>query len=178
MKKQQYDIVAKGIHWLSALTVFSLFGVGLWMVDLNYYSGWYQTAPHWHKSVGILLAGVTIFRLIWKKIKKHPEIEGKRYEVVAAKAAHHIIYLLLFVLFGSGYMISTADGRSIHVFNWFSVPGAGQLIPNQADLAGEVHFYVACTLIGLVSVHALAALKHHFIDKDETLTKMLGVKGK
>ncbi|WP_087021113.1 cytochrome b [Thaumasiovibrio subtropicus] len=178
MKAEQYDLITRSIHWLSAFAIIGLFALGLWMVELNYYSDWYRTAPHWHKSIGILVAILTIVRLVWKRFTTHPEIEGKRYEVVAAKAAHHTLYLLLFVLFVSGYMISTADGRSIDVFDWFAVPGAGEFFPNQADIAGQVHFYVACTVIGLASLHALAALKHHFINKDNTLRKMLGVKGK
>ncbi|MGF1688189.1 cytochrome b [Photobacterium japonica] len=171
-----YDGLSIVIHWLSAITVMGLFAVGLWMVDLNYYSQWYKPVPHWHKSVGILLALVTLFRLVWKHIKKPPAIEGARWEVIAATIAHTAIYLLLFGLFISGYLISTADGRPIEVFDWFSVPALGALFDQQADIAGEIHFYLAVTLISLVSLHALAALKHHFINKDTTLKKMLGVK--
>jgi cytochrome b561 len=144
------------------------------MVELTYYNEWYKTAPHWHKSVGILLALLTLFRLAWKALKPSPKVEGKRYEVVLAISAHHTMYLLLFMLFISGYLISTSDGRGIEVFNWFTVPGAGELFPNQSDIAGQVHFYTAMALIGLVTVHVLAALKHHFIDKDNTLRKMTG----
>ena len=76
-------------------------------------------------------------------------------------------------MFLSGYLISTADGRGIEVFNWFEVPGLGSFIENQEDLAGQVHEYAAYILIGLSSLHALAALKHHFMNKDNTLKKML-----
>jgi cytochrome b561 len=160
---------------VSAATVIGMFAVGLWMVDLNYYSEWYQTAPHWHKSIGILLAVLTIARLIWKSITRSPSVEGSRFEVKAAKSAHHLMYLLLFMLFLSGYLISTEDGRGIYVFEWFEVPALGKLFDNQADLSGTIHYYVACVLIGLATIHALAALKHHFIDKDDTLRKMTGV---
>lgn len=146
------------------------------MVDLNYYSQWYKPVPHWHKSVGICLALLTIFRLIWKHVKKQPAIEGAAWEIAAAKMAHGLIYILLLGIFMSGYLISTADGRAIEVFDWFAVPSMGEFFPNQADIAGEVHYYLAFALIGLASLHALAALKHHFINKDNTLKKMLGVK--
>nr|WP_086939968.1 cytochrome b [Thaumasiovibrio occultus] len=170
-----YNLPARLFHWVSALTVFALFGVGLWMVGLDYYSSWYRTAPHWHKSVGLLLALLTLLRMAWKMLKPHPAIEGKRWEVIAAKSAHHTMYLLLAVMFISGYLISTSDGRAIAVFNWFEIPGAGELFPQQSDLAGKAHYYSAWLLIVLAGVHALAALKHHFIDKDNTLLKMLGV---
>lgn len=172
---ESYNKTARVIHWVSALAIIGLFAVGLWMVDLNYYSQWYQKAPHWHKSVGILLAILTVVRLIWKSMTRSPQIEGTRFEVKAAKSAHHLMYLLLFMLFFSGYLISTEDGRAISVFGWFNVPALGKLFENQADLSGSVHYYLACVLIGLAAIHALAALKHHFIDKDNTLRKMTGV---
>ena len=61
-----YGIVSIVLHWLVAITVFGLFAVGFWMVDLSYYSQWYRTAPHWHKSIGILLALVMLLRLLWR----------------------------------------------------------------------------------------------------------------
>lgn len=171
---QNYNLVARVVHWLSALVVIGLFAVGLWMVDLSYYSEWYRTAPHWHKSIGLLLGGLTLFRLVWKVVTASPKVEGASYEVLGAKLAHLAMYAILFVLFCSGYLISTADGRGIDVFNWFTVPSVGALIANQADIAGEVHFCAAWSLIILAAVHALAALKHHFINKDNTLRKMIG----
>ncbi|BCL72761.1 cytochrome b561 [Vibrio nigripulchritudo ATCC 27043] len=174
-KPKNYSLTARIIHWVSALSVIGLFGVGLWMVDLTYYSEWYKTAPYWHKSVGLILAVVTLFRLVWKHVSAQPSIEGKAFEVLAAKLAHIAMYLLLFTLFASGYLISTADGRGIEVFDWFVVPSMGELFANQPDIAGAIHYYAAFALIGLVVIHAAAALKHHFIDKDDTLRKMIGV---
>lgn len=168
-----YNKLSKLLHWLSAILVVGLFAAGYWMVDLSYYSEWYKTAPHWHKSFGLTLLAITIVRLLWKIVSTAPAIEGSAFEKKAAKSAHHLIYLLLFTLFLSGYLISTADGRGIDVFNWFELPGLGSFIEDQEDYAGMVHEYVAYTLIGLVSLHALAALKHHFINKDNTLKKML-----
>lgn len=173
---RQYNAVLRAIHWLTAVVVVGLFAVGWWMVDLTYYSDWYKTAPYWHKSIGILLALLTVFRLVWRKAKGTPAIEGSKLEKAGAHAAHHLIYVLLFLIFASGYLISTSDGRAIEVFNWFSVPALGELFPNQSDIAGTVHYYAAFVLIGLAALHAAAALKHHFINKDNTLRKMIGDK--
>ncbi len=171
---QNYNLLARVMHWISALAIIGLFAVGLWMVELSYYSEWYRTAPHYHRSIGILLAIVTVARIVWKHITASPKAEGKAYEVAAAKVAHAVMYILLITIFITGYLISTSDGRGIEVFNWFTVPGAGELFPNQSDLAGEIHFYSAWAVILIAGLHALAALKHHFIDKDNTLRKMLG----
>lgn len=169
----KYNSIAKVIHWLSALTVFSLFGLGFWMVDLTYYSEWYKIAPHWHKSIGLILFALTLFRIIWKILTKAPKIEGQTWEKTAAEIAHGLLYVLLFATFISGYMISTADGRGIEIFNLFTLPGLGSIIENQEDIAGEVHFYLTYSLIGLAALHAMAALKHHFVNKDNTLKKMV-----
>lgn len=168
-----YGWLSISMHWLSALAVIGLFAVGFWMVDLNYYSEWYRTAPHYHKSIGILLALLTIFRLGWKLTQPTLQSLGKPLEKKSAKFAHGLIYLLMLSLFTSGYLISTADGRGIDVFNWFTVPGLGELFPEQEDLSGQIHEWIAYSLIGLAILHAFAAFKHHLIDKDNTLKRMI-----
>lgn len=161
------------IHWITALSVFGLFALGLWMVDLTYYSDWYKTAPSIHKSVGIVLAALTLIRLVTVMLKTRPQRFGTRTELVLAKLAHIGIYTLLLLLFVSGYLISTADGRGIDVFSVVTIPGAGKLFDQQADIAGAIHFYVAWGLVGLAVMHAFAAIKHHVINKDDTLKQML-----
>jgi cytochrome b561 len=172
---KNYNLTARVIHWVSAVVIVAMFALGLWMVELTYYSQWYQRAPHWHKSVGILLMLLTLIRFFWKVVTVSPKMTGSTFEQTVAKAVHHAIYLNLLIILISGYLISTSDGRGIDVFDWFSIPGAGALFENQSDIAGNIHFYAAWTLITMASLHVLAALKHHFIDKDDTLRKMIGV---
>jgi cytochrome b561 len=162
------------LHWLMALIVFGLFGVGFWMVDLTYYSAWYKTAPHYHKSVGILLALLLLVRVFVLVKKGKPAALSSHSKTVqrVSKLIHLLLYLLLFFIVVTGYLISTADNRGIEVFNWFVVPGFGEFFDQQADRAGLLHEWLAYSLIGLVLLHALGALKHHFIDKDNTLKRM------
>ncbi|WP_427981494.1 cytochrome b [Agarivorans sp.] len=163
------------LHWLVALSVFGLFGLGLFMVDLNYYSSWYQTAPNIHKSVGILLFFTMLFRLFWRAINPNTASPAnhKNWEKTGAKLGHFLLYVVLFSLMISGYLISTADGRAISVFGWFDVPASITQIQQQEEIAGDIHEVLAWSLMVLVAGHALAALKHHFIDKDSTLVRML-----
>jgi len=170
----RYGLIAKTIHWLVAVAVLGMFAVGVWMVGLSYYDDWYKDAPHYHKSVGMILVLVMLFRLVWRMVNVTPHSlsNHKPWEKIAASLTHVALYGLLFAIFISGYLISTADGRGIEVFNWFTVPGLGSFIENQEDIAGLVHEWLAYSLIGLVVLHAGAALKHHFIDKDETLKRM------
>lgn len=165
------------VHWLTALIVFGMFALGLWMVDLTYYDEWYRTAPLIHKGIGVMLIFLTLFRLLWKwknetplPVANHKPVERK-----LAKIAHGMMYVLLFSLMLSGYLISTADGRPLEVFNWFTIPATLHGIEHQEDIAGDIHKILAFTLIAFVLLHAAGAIKHHVIDKDNTLKRMLGL---
>lgn len=171
--EHNYGLISISLHWLVALTVIGLFALGLWMVELGYYDPWYRRGPDLHKSIGILLFTVMIIRMIWRISNERPLTEGRPLEKKLAHTVHGLLYLLLFTLMLSGYLISTADGRAIDVFNLFSVPALFSGYENQEDIAGLVHQILAYSLIALVALHALAALKHHFIDRDQTLRRML-----
>ncbi|MDD0976005.1 cytochrome b [Pseudomonas fontis] len=174
----RYGLVSIVLHWGVALVVFGLFGVGLWMVGLDYYSSWRHTAPDLHKSIGLTLLAVMLLRLLWRFVSPPPPAPANHgaFTRFAAKAGHGLLYLGLFGVMIAGYLISTADGAGIPVFGLFEVPALISNLPDQADVAGEVHFYLAWGLVIFAGLHGLAALKHHFIDRDATLTRMLGRK--
>ena len=171
-----YGLLSIGMHWLVALAVFGLFGLGLWMVELDYYSSWRHTAPELHKGIGLCLFALMLLRLLWRFVSPPPASLSSysRLTRLGAKLGHSILYLGLFAVMLAGYLISTADGRGISVFGWFDVPASITSIPEQEDVAGAVHFYLAWGLVILAGLHGLAALKHHFIDRDTTLLRMLG----
>lgn len=171
-----FGLIAVALHWLVALTVFSLFGLGLWMTGLDYYDSWYKQGPWLHKSIGILLFFVVVFRLCWRVFTPPPAAlsSHKPQEIKMAHIAHLLLYLLPLTIMVSGYLISTADNRPIEVFGWFSIPATITSIPNQEDVAGWVHLILASSLIGLALLHAMAALKHHFFDRDLTLKRIFG----
>ncbi|MDO9623486.1 MAG: cytochrome b [Pseudomonas sp.] len=171
-----YGLISIALHWLVAVAVFGLFGLGYWMVGLDYYSSWYQTAPNLHKSIGILLFAVMLVRVLWRWVSPPPAslASHDRLTRLGAKFGHAFLYLGLLVLMVSGYLISTADGRSIGVFGLFDVPATITSIPRQEDISGLVHEYLGWTLVIFAGIHGLAALKHHFIDRDRTLLRMFG----
>ena len=75
----------------------------------------------------------------------------------------------------SGYLITSADGSAIDVFDWFAVPSITGDQKGLEDTAGDIHEIATWAIIILASVHALAALKHHLLDRDDTLRRMLGM---
>ncbi|MBU3057405.1 cytochrome b [Pseudomonas indica] len=172
----RYGLVSVLLHWLVAVAVFGLFALGFWMVGLDYYSSWYKRAPDIHKSIGILLFLLMLGRLVWRFVSPPPAAlpEHDRLTRLGAKLGHGLLYLGLFGVMISGYLISTADGRGIGVFGWFEVPALISGLPEQEDVAGLIHKYLAWGLVIFAVIHALAALKHHFLDRDTTLVRMLG----
>ncbi|MEW8153658.1 MAG: cytochrome b/b6 domain-containing protein, partial [Candidatus Thiodiazotropha endolucinida] len=99
----------------------------------------------------------------------------KPYERWAASLVHWLFYLLILIVMISGYLITTADGRSLEVFDWFEIPATLSGIDGQEDIAGKIHLYLAWGIVLLSLLHTLAALKHHFFDHDRSLKRMLGI---
>ena len=171
-----YGLLAIILHWLVAVGVIGLFILGLWMVELNYYDPWYRRAPDLHKSIGVSLLFIMLVRLVWRwtNQKPLPFPGNSQSEQRIAGIVHVILYCLIFSVMLSGYLISTADGRPIEVFRIFTIPATLTGIEQQEDIAGTIHLIFGIMLISLSGLHALAALKHHFVNKDRTLLRMFG----
>lgn len=174
--RSRYGWLSVTLHWSMAIAILGMFGLGLWMVSLSYYDPWYRQGPFIHKSVGMILLALLVLRLLWRLANPRPDDAPtlKPWERVTAHLTHWLLYGLLLAVMVAGYLISTADDRGISVFGWFDVPATLQGLENQEDVAGDIHEILAWSIIALVAVHSLAALKHHFLDRDDTLLKMLG----
>jgi cytochrome b561 len=173
--RDNYGLVSILIHWLMAILIIGLFVSGVYMVDLDYYSKWYNAAPWWHKSIGLLVFALLVFRFIWLLTNIRPAALDSytSWEIFAAKVTHYSFYLLLFVVCVSGYLISTAKGAAIEFFNLFNIPATISFNKQQADIAGEIHEIAAYVMAFLFVLHVCATFKHHFLDKDTTLIRIL-----
>ncbi|MBF0447506.1 MAG: cytochrome b [Magnetococcales bacterium] len=176
----RYNGPARWLHWLMAVLILGLAGLGFYMMTLTYYDPWYQSAPNLHRSVGVvvlLLAGV---RWSWRQIKPPPTLSDslKPLEKIAAHVVHRLLYGLMFLLPVSGYFISTAKGEPVDVFGLIEIPALltfffDQPVAHLEDWAGNIHWGLAMVLLFLVVVHGAGALKHHFIDQGDSLSRML-----
>lgn len=167
-----YGLISRLFHWLMAIAIFAMFILGLWMVGLDYYSPYYNSAPDIHRSVGMILLFTLVVRVLWRAINVRPsDAELLPLERKASFAVHWGLYLLLFALLISGYLISTADGAPVSVFGWFDVPALTKMTGLETT-AGNVHRILAYAVIALAAIHALAALKHHFLDRSDILARM------
>ena len=175
-KTQSYSVLHKSIHWLSALAIISLFGLGLWMEGLDYYSSWYQKAPALHMGIGFCLVLVTLYRLFgrWRNGVPSPLASHKPWEKWLAHAVHAFFYIAIFSMFMSGYFIATSKGQPLGVFGIIHIPAliTESDAPWLKDFAHETHEILAYTIIAIMCLHALGAIKHHIIDKDNTLRRM------
>lgn len=172
----RYGVVSIGLHWLMALCFFGMYALGWWMVDLDYYHEWYHRAPELHKSIGILLVALMLLRFAWNRLQPRPAALGDRPMLNRiAHILHNLFYLIVVSLLISGYLISTAKGKGIEVFDLFSIPALLPGSDQRGDLAGDVHEIIAHVFIALAVMHAGAALKHHFLDRDQTLVRMFRV---
>lgn len=167
-----YGLATRLVHWVMAVAIVGMFVLGLWMVTLNYYSPYYRTAPDIHRSVGMLLLFLLVLRFGWRLANDKPsDDELSPLERRIANVVHWGFYPLLFALMVSGYLISTADGRPIEVFDWFSVPSIVHY-KGLEEQAGEVHEILAWITMAVVVLHAAASFKHHFLDRNHVLARM------
>ena len=163
------------LHWIGAIGVIGLFALGLYMVDLDYYDPLYHQSTHWHESLGILFLLLMAVRFIWRQFNPKPKpIAPNRMQAAIAHWAHRMLYLLMLLIPVSGYLIATADGHAVALFDWLEIPSVTGNQDGLEDTAGEVHYWLAVVAIALTVAHLGAAIKHHFIDKDDTLKRMFG----
>jgi cytochrome b561 len=128
-----------------------------------------------HKSVGLTILALAILRLAWRWINPTPELPTtlKPYERALARFTHAMLYLLLFAMPLSGWMMSSARGFPVSWFGLFQLP---DLVPKDKALYEGLlatHATLACVLGAVVALHVAAALKHHFYLRDDTLRRML-----
>ncbi len=171
-----YGLLARLFHWLMVPLVIGLIILGLWMTSLGYYDPWYHRAPTIHEGLGMIVFLLLVMRLIYRQLDPPPlMVESmQRWEKRAAHLTHMAFYVLMTLLPFTGYLIVTAKGEPLRIFNWFDIPAIFAKQPNREDWAGLFHLTLGLTLAALIGLHMLAALKHHFINKDETLQRMVG----
>jgi len=128
-----------------------------------------------HKSVGITILGLAVLRLIWRWLNPTPSLPEtlKPYERILAHFTHAALYILLFAMPLSGWMMSSARGFPVSWFGFIQLP---DLVPKNKtlyDILLETHETLAWALYTIVILHVVAALKHHFVLKDNVLKRML-----
>ncbi|MBC7207560.1 MAG: cytochrome b [Methyloversatilis sp.] len=170
----RYTRTAMSLHWLIALMLFGMFGFGLYMVELplspqklKFYS--------YHKWAGVTVFLLVLARLAWRITHRPPALPADMpaWQVTAAKAGHHLLYLLMVIVPLSGWLMSSAKGFQTV---WFGVLPLPDLLDKDEALGEALlltHRLLNWFFMLVVAGHVVAALKHHFIDRDGLLSRML-----
>jgi len=180
--KEKLSGITVSLHWIVGLTILTLIPVGVYMTDYKVYSLYPL-----HKSVGMLIFLVILFRVVWRMINGWPESAGqyKPWEMSLARLVQWVLIIATVLLPISGMLMSGLGGHGLAIFGvelMASNPSPDdpyKMIPLNGPVAGfahESHEILGKTIFVAVVLHLLGALKHHFVDKDSTLRRMLGLK--
>lgn len=166
-----FGIVTIVFHWVIALLIIGLLALGLYMVSipwnaqrLKYYG--------WHKEYGLLVLFLAILRIIWRIANENPELNLPWLEKIAARSMHRAFYLFMFAMPITGWLITSAAGLPASFFGLFTLPDL--ITPDESNrvLFEWIHKWLGYALIAAICLHVAAALKHHFINKDDILRRI------
>lgn len=165
--------IARLFHWGMLVLFVGILVVGYTMTDLPLGATKLKVYAL-HKSVGITLLALAVLRLTWRLGERRPRLPPMpSWQARAAGGAHGLLYVLMFAIPLTGWLFNSAAGFPLQWFRLVNLPALTAADPALKALAREAHEALAAILIGVVVLHAVAALKHHFIDRDDTLRLML-----
>lgn len=169
-----YGSVTKTLHWLIALLVLGMLIVGFVMASLPEGPTQHSLIA-WHKSIGMTLLLLMVIRLGWRFANPPPALPATvpHWEHLAARSLQNLFYLLLFAMPISGWVMSSLGGHSVMVWGWFNAALPVAQNKQMADNVWTAHVVIAWVIIGCLALHIAAALKHHFIEKNNVLRRML-----
>lgn len=169
---KRFGIVAIVLHWVIAVLIIGLLALGLYMVNLPINLEKLKLYG-WHKEYGFLVLFLAIFRLVWRLSNQTPELTLPLLEQLAARSMHWAFYGFMFAMPISGWLITSSAGLPASFFGLFTLPN---LVAPNADhriFFEELHEWLGYALIAAIALHTSAALKHHFINKDDILRRMI-----
>ncbi len=170
----RYSGMAISLHWLIAFLILAAFPLGLYMSDLAL-SPLKLKLISYHKWLGVTVFLLAAARLAWRATHTPPPLPASMsaWQRYAAHGLHHLLYVLLFAIPLSGWLMSSAKGFQTVYFGVLPLPDLIGKDKALGDLLKEVHGLLNYGMLGLVIAHAGAALKHQFIDRDGILARML-----
>ena len=171
---ERYGPIAQTLHWVIAAMIFAMFGLGYYMEDLPLGQQKLELYSL-HKSLGITIFTLAILRLLWRLTHPAPPLPAHmaEWEKTAAHVNHFAIYALIFVQPTIGFLQSNAANFPVVV--WDTIPLPALIGTNEAlgEQLAALHSIVGNVLAVLILIHIAAALRHHFIVKDDVLRRML-----
>lgn len=172
---ERYGAPLRALHWLTVLAIIVVYGV-TYLEDM-FARGTPERAMVWwvHMSVGLLVLALVILRIPVRIFARHPAPSRalSRPVQIASAAAHGLLYLLLIATPLVGIYLAFLRGANIPFFGLFTIPSPLTVDRTLARQVVEVHEWLANGLVLLALVHAVAAIAHHVVLKDDVLKRML-----
>ena len=168
-----FGFIAQLLHWLVAALILCQFVLAQFAANASLFERLALLARH--KSVGMTILVLATIRLLWRAFDTRPStLAGlPRYQHLIARVSHGLMYLLLFALPLTGWLMSSALNTPVSYFGLFTWPDLLEPRQDLGDRLAVVHANLFKALAALVALHASAALFHHFIAKDAVLRRML-----
>lgn len=174
---ERYGPLSRALHWLSALIIFALIGVGLYMTGLDKEDPSRLGIYNLHKAFGVLSVLLLVARIVWLRLSPAPALPAAltapEQKVVTGVRA--LLYVLMVLVPMSGYVMSTAGGYPVSFFGLFQLPALIGESKALAEAAHEGHELLSYALLAFVLLHAAGALKHRLKGNTEAdlLKRML-----
>jgi cytochrome b561 len=170
----QYTRTAKSLHWLMALMIIGMIPLGMYMHELPVSPEKLQLYS-WHKWVGVTVFVLLLVRVSWRITHQPPSLPWQMSKIqrMASHAGHIALYLLMLLIPLSGWLMSSAKGYQTVWFGVLPIPDLLGKDKELGDTLAEVHESLSWAMVMLLIVHVVASLKHHFMDRDDVLTRML-----
>lgn len=170
----RYTVTAVALHWIIALLILCAATLGLYMVGLELSPSKLRLYS-WHKWFGVSIFILAVARLLWRITHAPPPLSDgtPRWQRRAAAVTHAALYALLIVIPLSGWLMSSALGVKTVYLGVLPLPDLLAKDKALGELLKLVHVVLNTILGVLVTVHVAAALKHHFLDRDDVLHRML-----
>jgi cytochrome b561 len=175
--ERRYGATAMVLHWLMALLLTGLVALGLYMTSLPDvgFDTWKIRLILYHKQLGMLALMLVLLRLVWRAGNVLPHLVDSlpEWQKVLARFVHLCFYALMLALPLTGWLMSSATGIPVSLFGLFTLPDLVPYDDRLFHILVEVHRYLGYGLIVCMTAHIGAALRHHFVLRDDTLKKML-----
>jgi cytochrome b561 len=170
-----YGATAIGLHWIIALLIFAAFGLGLYMTGIPGLSMLKLKLFSWHKWIGVTVFAFAVLRVLWRATHRAPAPAAgtPAWQAKAAHVAHVLLYVLILVVPITGYLYSSAAGVPVVYLGIWPLPALIEKNDELKEILKLVHIWLNYLMAAIVVIHAAAALKHQFIERDGTLARML-----
>ena len=171
---RQYHHGSQWLHWITALLVFATLPIAWVMLALPKENAWVGTLFMLHKSLGVTIFALAVFRIFWRALHPPPPLPWslEPWEAITAKISHLLLYFILLAMPISGYILSAASNHPVKYFDLFTLP----LLPENKPLAKAAetaHLTLQWAVYAIIALHVLGTAYQIIVKRDGVLDRML-----